>query len=61
MESIKQILISRDNMSPSDADDLIAEAREALQEYLDAGNAPAAENICEEYFSLEPDYIDELL
>ncbi len=61
MESIKQVLIRRDNMSSQDADNLIADAREALQEYLENSDQESAENICEEYFGLEPDYITELL
>ncbi len=60
-ESIKQILTRRDGLSPGEADDLIFEAREALQEYLELGDLDAAENICQEYFNLEPDYLDELL
>lgn len=59
-ESIKQILMRRDNFSEAIADDLINDAREALQEYLDNDDQDSAENVCQEYFGLEPDYIDEL-
>lgn len=54
-ETIKQILMRRDGMTATDADDLINEAREAVAE----GQDP--EEVCEEYFGLEPDYIWELL
>lgn len=54
-ETIKQILMRRDGMTATDADDLINEAREAVAE----GQDP--EEVCQEYFGLEPDYIWELL
>ena len=61
MKSIKQILMERDEMSEEEAEDLIEEAKEALLEYLDDGDIFSAENICEEFFGLEPDYLDELM
>ena len=57
---IKTILMQRDNLSANDADILIAEARESMQEYLSHGDLEAAYNICYEYFGLEPDYLDDL-
>ena len=61
MGEIKKVLMLRDNMSDSEADELIMEAKETLQEYLETGDTEAAHNICEEFFGLEPDYIFELL
>jgi len=61
MESIKSILMARDNMSADEADNLIAEAEIAFQVYLDEGDISGAEDICNEYFSLEPDYLDEFI
>ena len=58
-ESIKEVLMRRDNMSPEDADDLINQAKEDLGDRLAAGDDPY--DICEEWFGLEPDYIDQLL
>jgi len=58
MRTIKQILIDRDGMSAEDADDLITEAKEDMYERLGLGEMP--ENICEEWFGLEPDYLFEL-
>jgi hypothetical protein len=60
-ETIKQILMRRDEMTSQEADDLIEEAKGALQDYLAAGDVEGAEDICQEYFGLEPDYIFELM
>jgi hypothetical protein len=48
-------------MSPTAAQDLIDEAQEALEDYLAEGDEASAYNVCEEFFGLEPDYLDELL
>ena len=61
MESLKQVLMRRDNMTSDEADNLIAEAKEALNDYLDNNDIESAYNICSEYFGLEPDYLDELI
>jgi len=61
MRTIKEILMDRDGMDEIEADDLIEEAKEALQEYLADGDMESAENICEEFFGLEPDYVMELI
>ena len=58
-ETIKQILMRRDGMSAEDADDLIMQAYHELHDRLIAGEE--ADDICEEYFGLEPDYLMELL
>lgn len=58
-ESIKDILIRRDNMTEVDADNLIAEAKQDLFDRLDEGEQP--DDFCAEWFGLEPDYIIELL
>jgi hypothetical protein len=54
-ESIKSILMERDGMSAEDADDLINEAKEAVCD----GENP--EEVLEEFFGLEPDYIFEII
>ena len=61
METIKQVLMRRDGMSRIEAEELISEARNQLQEYLEDGDLEGAENICEEFFGLEPDFLVELL
>ena len=60
METIKQILVRRDNMTEMQADDLIDSAKEQLDFYLSDGDFESATYICEEFFALEPDYIYEL-
>lgn len=61
LETIKQILIRRDDVSSATADALIKEAHCAMCEYLDQGNLDRAYHVCEEYFGLEPDYLMELV
>jgi hypothetical protein len=58
IESIATVLMRRDGMSREEADSLVEECRVDLLERVDAGEMPYY--ICEEYFGLEPDYLDEL-
>lgn len=53
--SILRVLMRRDGMSRADAEDLIRAAREEVEE----GGDP--EEVCEEWFGLEPDYVMDLL
>lgn len=57
METLKQVLMRRDELSSDEADEAIAEAREMLLsgEYSDPEECLACE------FGLEPDYIFDLL
>ena len=59
VESIKSVLMTRDGMSEEEAKQLIDEAREEMFDRLGDGKFP--NDICEEYFGLEPDYLDELI
>ena len=61
MRAIKEILIERDGITELEALEIIAEAREALEQRISEGDLFGAEDICSEYFGLEPDYLDELL
>ena len=61
MNKIAIVLMKRDGMTYEEANNLIDEAREALQNYLDEGDSFGAENVCEEFFGLESDYLDELI
>ena len=61
METLKQVLMRRDGLTSQEADEVIQEAHEALHSYLEDGDMEAAENICEEFFGLEPDYIMDVL
>jgi hypothetical protein len=60
-ESIKEILIRRDGVTSGDADKIIENAKNTLQEYLAEGDLDSADYICEEFFGLEADYLPELL
>lgn len=59
MNNLKQTLIKRDGISEQEADELIQEARNDLYERV--ANGEESYDICEEYFGLEPDYIDDLI
>ena len=59
--SIKKIIMKRDGLSSKEADELIAEAKEAIQEYLEYGDTESAYEVCSEFFGLEPDYLFELI
>lgn len=59
MKTIKGILLSRDGMAAENADDLIQAAKEDLGQRLLDGDLPF--DICEEWFGLEPDYLEELI
>lgn len=59
MESIKEILMRRDEMTEEEADAEIESARDDLHERLAEGEMPY--DICSEWFGLEPDYIAELI
>ena len=58
-ETIKDILMRRDGMTEGEALDLIQQAKLDLEEGLSNGEPDY--DICEKWFGLEPDYIDELL
>lgn len=60
-KTIKQVLIERDRMTAEKADELIENAKAQLQEYLEEGDFDGYENICWEFFGLEPDFLDELM
>ena len=59
METIKQVLMRRDNLTEDEADELIEEAKEDLQTRLSSGEMP--EDICADWFGLEMDYIFDLI
>ena len=61
MNKIKKILMERDGMSSKTAQESIDIAINQLKLYLDDGDIGAAEYICEEFFGLEPDYIEEII
>ena len=61
MATIKQVLMKRDGLTSVEADILIQECKDALADYLANGELDLAEEVCDEYFGLEPDFLTELL
>ena len=59
MESIKQVLMKRDGITSEEAEDLIDLAKDDLNNRLNEGEYP--EDICADWFGLEPDYLMELI
>lgn len=59
MRTIKEILIERDDMTEENAEALIKDAKNDLFQRLEKEEMP--EDICEEWFGLEPDYLMELI
>lgn len=61
-KTVKEILMKRDNMSESDANDLINSFKDELETAMSYGEGLCEyENLIEEYFGLEPDYLDEFM
>lgn len=61
MTILKRTIMRRDELTEEEADALIQEAKDALATYLDEGDHASAEDICEEFFGLESDYIFDLM
>ena len=60
-DSLKSVLMQRDQLTSDEADEQIQAARRQFNSYLDSGDLVSAEHICEECFGLEPDYVIEFL
>ncbi len=58
-ETIEEILMRRDGLSLVEAKELVEEARTELHRRIDEGEMPY--DICQEYFGLEPDWLEDLL
>ena len=56
-ETIKQVLMRRDGLTEQEAQNCIDEAREEFDRRLADGDMPF--DLMEEFFGLEPDYLDE--
>jgi len=61
MQTLKETLIRRDNLEEHEAEDLINEAQQDLRERLENGEIPDEADFMQDWFSLEPDYIIEIL
>ena len=61
-QPIVETLMKRDGITRSEATAIKRDASEELIEILESGGGyEDACEICEEYFGLEPDYLDEIL
>jgi hypothetical protein len=61
METIKQVLMRRDGMTASEADELITEAYEDFNERMMNGDFSILDDFCSKWFGLEPDFLSEFL
>ena len=61
METIQSVLMRRDGLSNQLADIRVMDAVDLLEDYLGEGDVDAVNNICDDMFDLEPDYLDQLL
>jgi hypothetical protein len=59
VDKIADVLMKRDGMTLEEAQELIYEARTEANDRIWRGED--AYDICEEYFGLEPDYLEELI
>jgi len=59
MTELKKVLMQRDGMSDLEAEEAIASARAELNHRL--SNEEDCEDICQDLFGLEPDYIFDLM
>lgn len=59
MESLKEVLMRRDGLTEQEANEQIQDAREELNDRLANGEMP--DDICEELFGLEPDFLFDLI
>jgi hypothetical protein len=60
-ERIISILMRRDKFTREEAEEQVQEAKKELQMLLDNGDLNEAYDICETWFRLEPDYLDDLM
>jgi len=59
MKNLVDTLVERDGITKEEAEKQVADVRESLMERLADGEMP--EDICEEEFGLEPDYLMDLI
>jgi hypothetical protein len=60
-KDIIEILMKRDDMTRNEAENLFEEAQREFDMLLANGETSLAENICKEWFGLEPDYLEAFL
>lgn len=57
--NLVKTLMERDGITEKEANDLVEEAKEELYNRLSEGELPY--DICQEFFGLEPDYVEDLI
>lgn len=60
METLLQTIMRRDNLTENEANEVINEVREIMQDAIDQGNFMEAEEIFQSELGIEPDYIMDL-
>jgi nucleoid DNA-binding protein len=60
METLLQTIMRRDNLTENEANEVINEVREIMQDAVDQGNFMEAEEIFMQELGLEADYIIDL-
>lgn len=60
-ETVKEILMRRDRMEEEVANERIEAFLEELDYLIEKGNLEEAEELLQDYFGLEPDYLMEFL
>jgi uncharacterized protein YpuA (DUF1002 family) len=61
MESIKEILVSRDGITPQEAEEYIQSVAEEFRVSVEENDFDMAQDILQDSFSLEPDFIPDML
>ena len=61
MKQIVEILMRRDGISEVEAENLIEDCMEEMQDAIMRGNYQECEDILASYLGLEPDYLDTFL
>ncbi len=60
-DTIKKIIMKRDNLPSSEANAVISDLMHDIKEAINTGNLEQIEDILADHVGLEPDYLDELL
>ncbi len=60
-KSIKEVLMKRDGLTEEEANNEILIAKVELDYYITHHDYESADNICQDCFGLEPDYIMDLI
>lgn len=61
MKTLIQVLMERDGLTKYQAIQQVKEAYDLFQDYLETGELGLADDICQDEFGLEPDFIFDLI